>query len=90
MLTNPSDLVILFSHPEHRRRGAGGLLVRWGCEKADEYGVISSLHASPEGLSLYLKNGFVVVEQYDLDLRPWGVDDTTVRRAMLRQPKKTS
>lgn len=63
------------------------MLVKWGCKKADEHNILSILHASPAGLSLYLKNGFELAEQYDLDLRPWGVDETTIRRGMIRKPR---
>ena len=63
------------------------MLVKWGCEKADKHNMLSTLHASPAGLNMYLKNGFEVVEQYDLDLRPWRVNETTIRRGMIRQPR---
>lgn len=82
------DLAVLFTHPDHQRRGAGSMLVKWGCDKADEHGIISWLGASPAGLQTYLKQGFEVVEEYELDLRPWGVDATTIKRNLIRQPKK--
>lgn len=63
------------------------MLVRWGCRNADEHGMLCALTASPAGWNMSLKNGFEVVEQYDLDLRQWGVNETTLRRAMIRPAK---
>ena len=63
------------------------MLIKWGRDKADERGVMTTLHSSPEGYSLYLKHAFELVEESRLDLRPWGVDETTVRRAMIRHPR---
>ncbi|USP75091.1 phenylacetate 2-hydroxylase protein [Curvularia clavata] len=57
---------------EHERRGAGGMLVRWGCEKADEADVEAYLEASPMGAPLYARHGFQRVKDLDLDLRKWG------------------
>ncbi|EMD01209.1 hypothetical protein BAUCODRAFT_58533, partial [Baudoinia panamericana UAMH 10762] len=79
-------LHVLVTHPKHQRRGAGSMLVQWGCEKADAHGTIAALFASTAGLAVYQKYGFEVVQETPLDLRPFGVDATDVRRACLRQP----
>jgi GNAT superfamily N-acetyltransferase len=34
-----ANLQILVTHPKYQRRGAGGMLVDWGCAKADERGL---------------------------------------------------
>ena len=62
------------------------MLVAWGCKRADERGVPSGLTASEAGLGTYLKNGFKVVKEVELDLRPYGVEGTETRRHMLRRP----
>ena len=56
----------------HMRRGAGSMLVRWGCEKADEAGVQAFLEASPMGAPMYARHGFELVKEVHLDLRKWG------------------
>ena len=56
----------------HERRGAGSMLVRWGCEKADEVGVEAFLEASPMGAPMYARHGFQPVKEVHLDLRQWG------------------
>ncbi|KAJ5379237.1 acetyltransferase [Penicillium cosmopolitanum] len=47
------------THPDYQRRGAGSMLVGWGCELADSQGVLAYVDASKEGAPLYAKFGFV-------------------------------
>ena len=69
------SLDTLVTHPDHHRRGAGGLLGKWGLEKADEAGVEAYLEASPMGRPLYERWGFEPVKDISLDLRRWGGDE---------------
>ncbi|KOS41871.1 hypothetical protein ACN38_g7252 [Penicillium nordicum] len=52
-------LDMLGTHPDYRCRGAGSILVRWGCEIADREGVGAYIDASKAGIPLYAKHGFV-------------------------------
>lgn len=79
-----AGLSILVTHPTYQRRGAGGMLVKWGCDKADERGLMSALIASTAGLGVYLKHGFEVVQEAKLDLHPYGVEEVELRRGMIR------
>ncbi|MCJ1247290.1 hypothetical protein MMC30_004504 [Trapelia coarctata] len=54
-------LAILFTHPDHRNRGAGSLLTEWGTRKADESGLEAYVESSVMGKPVYEKCGFVVV-----------------------------
>lgn len=65
----------LVTHPDHHRRGAGGLLLAWGCQKVDEAGTVAYLEASPMGEPLYRRYGFEPVGNLELDLRKWGGDE---------------
>ena len=65
----------LVTYQQHERRGAGSMLVRWGCEKADEAGVVAYLEASPVGAPMYARHGFEVVDKMELDLRKYGGDE---------------
>lgn len=81
-----SDLMILVTTPAHRRRGAASLLIEWGTQRADERGLKCVLMASEAGLGAYLKHGFKVVREVEMDLRPYGVGATELRRWMVREP----
>lgn len=63
------------------------MLIKWGCDKADERDLISVLQASQAGLNLYLKHGFEIKKIRELDLRPYGVDETEIGRGMVRQSR---
>lgn len=82
----PPDLMILVTTPAHRRRGAASLLVEWGTQRSDEHGLKCVLMASEAGLGVYLKHGFKVVREVEMDLRPYGVEATELRRWMVREP----
>ncbi|ORY10182.1 hypothetical protein BCR34DRAFT_588787 [Clohesyomyces aquaticus] len=60
------------THPAHHRRGAGGMLVQWGCDQADANGVECYLEASPMGAPLYKRYGFRRVKEIELDVREFG------------------
>ncbi|KAJ5620606.1 acetyltransferase [Penicillium lagena] len=47
------------THPDYQRRGAGSMLVKWGCDLADAEGVGAYVDASKDGAPLYAKFGFV-------------------------------
>jgi predicted N-acetyltransferase YhbS len=47
--------------PEHQRRGVGSMLLRWGCEMADNDKLSYFVMASPSGLPLHSKLGFEAV-----------------------------
>ena len=61
-------LEMLFTHPQHRNRGAGSLLVERGIRKADELGLEAYVEASLMGKSVYEKHGFVMMDSADKKL----------------------
>ena len=78
-------LADLATAPHARRQGAASLLLRWGIDRADAYGIPCYLQGSPDGASLYQKYGFTTVEEVLLDLRPWNSPIEQVKYlAMLR------
>ncbi|KNG50632.1 acyl-CoA N-acyltransferase [Stemphylium lycopersici] len=77
----------LVTRQEHGRRGAGSMLVRWGCEKADQAGVEAFLEASVMGAPMYARHGFQPVKEVDLDLRKWGGKEQMKFILMLRPVK---
>jgi GNAT superfamily N-acetyltransferase len=65
-------LEIVATHPEYHRRGAGGALLKWGCDKADELGLDVHLEASPAGIGLYEKFGFERLKEMEFDMEKYG------------------
>ncbi|KUJ09113.1 uncharacterized protein LY89DRAFT_690644 [Mollisia scopiformis] len=55
-----------FVDPEYHKRGAGGMLVKWGVDKADELGVRGFVEASAKGRRLYESQGFREIEDVKL------------------------
>ncbi|KAK7418143.1 hypothetical protein QQX98_004118 [Neonectria punicea] len=49
----------LVTHPDYQRRGAGSMLVQWGCDLADKNGAEVYVDASKAGVFLYKKFRFV-------------------------------
>lgn len=78
ILANRSYYVLdtLVTLPQHERRGAGSMLIRWGCEKADEANVEAYLEASLMGAPVYARHGFEAVKEVSLDLTQWGGTET--------------
>lgn len=70
------------------RRGAGGMLLKWGTDKADELGLPVYLESSPEGHNLYLKYGFQDMELHELDLSEFGVPELHRTWLMMYYPKE--
>jgi GNAT superfamily N-acetyltransferase len=58
-LTCETDLDTVGTHPDYQKRGAGAMLVKWGCDLADENDVAAYVDASKAGAPLYKKHGFV-------------------------------
>ncbi|EKG14884.1 hypothetical protein MPH_07924 [Macrophomina phaseolina MS6] len=81
-----ASLVTLVTDPDHGRRGAGGLLVQWGLDQADELGLDTYLDASPMGKGLYQKNGFEIVKDIPFDLAKFGGEGVVSHVCMLRRP----
>lgn len=51
-------LDMMSTHPDHQRRGAGSMLVKWGTEIADSLGVESFIDGTAAGKPLYERFGF--------------------------------
>ncbi len=57
-------ILVLGVHPDHQRKGLGGVLLRQVLRKADEDGIAVYLESSNRrNLDFYSKHGFEVIEQ---------------------------
>lgn len=81
-------LALLVTASEHRRKGAGSLLLRWGIERAEEMGLPCYLQASEEGKRLYEKHDFQVTDVREFDLSEYGLEGVEIMTEMMRQPSK--
>ncbi|KAK7931412.1 acyl-CoA N-acyltransferase [Apiospora marii] len=60
-VANPEGFLhlhICFTSPEFRRKGAGSLMLRWGCDLADQLALPGWIESSAEGNFLYKVFGF--------------------------------
>ncbi|PYI34291.1 acyl-CoA N-acyltransferase [Aspergillus indologenus CBS 114.80] len=73
-------LDMLVTHPQHRRRGAATMLVRWGCERADRTGMPVYIDSTRAGVPVYERLGFVVVRE----------DTEAELFSMVREPRGSS
>ena len=53
--------------PKHRRRGAGRLLLEWGCKVGDEKDLEGFVESTEDGVKLYESAGFVKIESFVID-----------------------
>jgi GNAT superfamily N-acetyltransferase len=62
------ELAVLVVSPKYQRQGIGAMLLEDGLKRADEASLQTVLGASPFGLGLYQKYGFVGFETRDINL----------------------
>ncbi|KAH3908931.1 hypothetical protein HBI56_124270 [Parastagonospora nodorum] len=79
-------LALLVTSEEHRRRGAGSLLLQWGIERSEQSKIPCYLQASAQGRRLYGKYGFQAIETVEFDLFEYGLEGTEEMTEMIRQP----
>ncbi|KAJ5437696.1 Acyl-CoA N-acyltransferase [Penicillium cf. griseofulvum] len=67
--TTENDIILdlLATLPEYQGRGFGSAILKWGMEKADASQSRIFLEGTPEGVPLYLKHGWKLVEEVVLD-----------------------
>lgn len=87
-----AELDFLVTNPDFHRRGAGSRLLSWGIEQADKHGVLMCLEATPTGLALYKRFGFVEKDVIMADMKQFGwtqpYDPESAKRVwMIRQPQ---
>ncbi|KIW25934.1 uncharacterized protein PV07_09068 [Cladophialophora immunda] len=80
-------LDLLQTDPKYQGRGAGGMLIRWGLDVADELHLPAYLESSPAAHNLYQKFGFRDIDKFTLNPKwNYGSADATIS-FMLRDAK---
>lgn len=77
-------LHVLTTHPDHHRRGAGGLLMKHFLDAVDEEGIEAYLEASEAGKPLYARHGFKPVFEQTFDLERYGGKGIERNTVMIR------
>jgi GNAT superfamily N-acetyltransferase len=77
-------LSLFFVHPDYQRQGIGTLLLKWGKEKADKSGAKTWLTSTPQAVPVYQKNGWKVIDLYEICLEKYGGEGHYIRSWMLR------
>ena len=80
-------LAVLGTAPEHRRKGAARMLMKWGTDKADALELPCYLESTAAGLPVYRQAGFEVVEDFKIDLSPYK-DHGKGNFAMIRKARR--
>ncbi|KAJ5924000.1 GNAT family acetyltransferase [Penicillium verhagenii] len=79
-------LELLCVLPEYQGIGIGSAFLRWGIEKADASNARIFLEATVEGVPVYLKYGWKVVEEIQLDYTDRGGEGSQKFALMVREP----
>lgn len=58
-------------HPDHQRKGIGGLLLKTVTDKADAVNAPTVITSSVEGRGLYKKHGFESLGTWAIDNEEW-------------------
>ncbi|KAJ8061630.1 hypothetical protein OCU04_009437 [Sclerotinia nivalis] len=62
-----AQLDMMFTYPKERRKGYGGMLMKWGMDKAAEMGVEVAVESSDQGYRLYKKFGLRSIQKIAVD-----------------------
>ncbi|KAJ0119219.1 acyl-CoA N-acyltransferase [Diaporthe amygdali] len=79
-------LALLVTARQHRQRGAGSILVRWGIELSDKTGLPCYVQASEQGRRLYQQHGFEEIDTVEFNLSEYGLEGIEKMTEMTRTP----
>ncbi|KAJ5801900.1 GNAT family acetyltransferase [Penicillium pulvis] len=84
---NDFVLELLCILPEYQRIGIGRAFLNWGIERADASNARIYLEATMEGVPVYLKLGWRIVEEIQLDYTERGGEGSQKFALMIREPQ---
>lgn len=71
-------LTFIATHPQHERRGAASLLVRWGLERSKQTNIPIALESTMDAVPFYEKLGFRSEGRIAMELDGVGQDGKSV------------
>jgi len=83
-------LALLVTASQHRRRGAGSLLVKWGIDMSETTGLPCYLQASEQGRRLYSHYGFQDIDTVEFNLSEYGLEGVEKMTEMIRKPSASA
>jgi GNAT superfamily N-acetyltransferase len=86
--TRMGFLHVLTTHPDHHRRGAGGLLMKMFLDEVDKEEIEAYLEASAAGRPLYERYGFKPIFERTFDLEKYGGKGIERNTVMIRDRVK--
>jgi ribosomal protein S18 acetylase RimI-like enzyme len=90
-LTNKiSDMGILGVRPKYQRRGLGTMLLAAELAHIDQEKAVCFILASAAGQGLYIKHGWVAMDEVVMDYSAVGGPSNEITLWMIRQPRETS
>ncbi|KAF7596891.1 hypothetical protein BBP40_011936 [Aspergillus hancockii] len=72
--------------PGHQGKGLGSIMLEWGIKKADAQDKRVYLESTPDGMGLYKKYDFELVEEVMFEYGQFGVEGKEKVTIMLREP----
>ena len=72
--------------PQYQRKGLGSLLLAEGLALVDRDGARTYIEASPNGLQLYQRYGWKLIDEILMDMTPYGGNDVASEKLMMRAP----
>jgi GNAT superfamily N-acetyltransferase len=80
---------ILCVSPSHHRQGIGGLILKHVLDQCDREGAKCYIEASAAGLPLYLRMGWEVVDQIQVDMEANGAEGGVIyQKCLWRVPRE--
>jgi GNAT superfamily N-acetyltransferase len=78
----------LCTDPQHQKRGAASIMLKWGMEKADELDLETYLDSSQVARPIYEKLGFEFLKWVEFDRVPWGGEGVDRYGCMVRKARR--
>lgn len=78
---------VLGVRPKYQRQGLGSMLLAPVLELVDKDNAKAYVQASPKGLGLYVKHGWVEVDEILMDCTAYGGDSKAKTTLMIREPR---
>lgn len=74
--------------PTHKGKGVASMMLENALKQVDAAGLKAIVMATPAGLRLYEKHGFVIVQTLVQDFSKYGTEVPYINHFLIREPQK--